>query len=216
MSHVEHGLTSVAPTLPLQWAQSCLPALGSRFGLLTSGLQLVSLHPLLSSQRQDGWLILHRSLVTVGEGMGVGQLPSTSGTWWEQTFPGCCPWRPPWCATGRDSLACLLGPDLWLPCFTCSVVIPCPLLTGRKSKAKPNGKKPAAEEKKMYLEPEYTKSRITDFEFKELVVLPREIDLNEWLASNSACGRVSPCMADGSGARGGVGAPQLLQVAGKQ
>lgn len=59
---------------------------------------------------------------------------------------------------------------------------------GRKSKAKPNGKKPAAEEKKVYLEPEHTKSRITDFEFKELVVLPREIDLNEWLASNSACG----------------------------
>lgn len=58
----------------------------------------------------------------------------------------------------------------------------------RKSKAKPNGKKPAAEEKKVYLEPEHTKSRITDFEFKELVVLPREIDLNEWLASNSACG----------------------------
>lgn len=40
----------------------------------------------------------------------------------------------------------------------------------------------------MYLEPEYTKSRITDVGFKELVVLPREIDLNEWLASNSACG----------------------------
>ncbi|XP_038620422.1 MOB kinase activator 2 isoform X1 [Tachyglossus aculeatus] len=55
----------------------------------------------------------------------------------------------------------------------------------RKSKAKPNGKKPAAEERKLYLEPEYTKSRITDFEFKELVVLPREIDLNEWLASNT-------------------------------
>ena len=41
----------------------------------------------------------------------------------------------------------------------------------------------------MYLEPEYAKSRITDFGFKELVVLPREIDLNEWLASNSAWGR---------------------------
>ncbi|XP_026562377.1 MOB kinase activator 2 isoform X4 [Pseudonaja textilis] len=54
-----------------------------------------------------------------------------------------------------------------------------------KSKGKPNGKKPAAEEKKLYLEPEYTKSRITDFEFKELVILPREIDLNEWLASNT-------------------------------
>lgn len=38
----------------------------------------------------------------------------------------------------------------------------------------------------MYLEPEYAKSRITDVGFKELVVLPREIDLNEWLASNSA------------------------------
>ncbi|XP_042113590.1 MOB kinase activator 2 isoform X4 [Peromyscus maniculatus bairdii] len=55
----------------------------------------------------------------------------------------------------------------------------------RKSKAKPNGKKTASEEKKVYLEPEHTKSRITDFEFKELVVLPREIDLNEWLASNT-------------------------------
>jgi hypothetical protein len=44
----------------------------------------------------------------------------------------------------------------------------------------------------MYLEPEHTKSRITDFEFKELVVLPREIDLNEWLASNSACGQGEP------------------------
>ncbi|XP_055987754.1 MOB kinase activator 2 isoform X2 [Sorex fumeus] len=54
-----------------------------------------------------------------------------------------------------------------------------------KSKAKPNGKKPAAEEKKVYLEPEYTKARVTDFAFKELVVLPREIDLNEWLASNT-------------------------------
>ncbi|XP_065383811.1 MOB kinase activator 2 isoform X3 [Macaca fascicularis] len=59
----------------------------------------------------------------------------------------------------------------------------CPIL--RKSKAKPNGKKPAAEERKAYLEPEHTKARITDFQFKELVVLPREIDLNEWLASNT-------------------------------
>uniref|UniRef100_A0A7N4NSB4 MOB kinase activator 2 n=1 Tax=Sarcophilus harrisii TaxID=9305 RepID=A0A7N4NSB4_SARHA len=59
------------------------------------------------------------------------------------------------------------------------------LRTRRKSKAKPNGKKPAPEEKKLYLEPEYTQSRITDFEFKELVMLPREIDLNEWLASNT-------------------------------
>ncbi|XP_072861452.1 MOB kinase activator 2 isoform X5 [Chlorocebus sabaeus] len=64
---------------------------------------------------------------------------------------------------------------------------PLPRGTGvrRKSKAKPNGKKPAAEERKAYLEPEHTKARITDFQFKELVVLPREIDLNEWLASNT-------------------------------
>lgn len=55
----------------------------------------------------------------------------------------------------------------------------------RKSKTKPNGKKPPAEEKKHYLELEYTKVRVVDFDLKDLVVLPREIDLNEWLASNS-------------------------------
>lgn len=55
----------------------------------------------------------------------------------------------------------------------------------RKSKTKPNGKKPPPEEKKQYLELEYTKIRVVDFDLKELVVLPREIDLNEWLASNS-------------------------------
>ncbi|KAL4622710.1 MOB kinase activator 2-like isoform X2, partial [Arapaima gigas] len=55
----------------------------------------------------------------------------------------------------------------------------------RKSKTKPNGKKAPAEEKKQYLEPEYTKVRVVDFDLKELVVLPREIDLNEWLASNT-------------------------------
>uniref|UniRef100_A0A3Q4GJF6 MOB kinase activator 2a n=1 Tax=Neolamprologus brichardi TaxID=32507 RepID=A0A3Q4GJF6_NEOBR len=54
-----------------------------------------------------------------------------------------------------------------------------------KSKTKPNGKKPPAEEKKQYLEPEFTKVRVVDFDLKELVVLPREIDLNEWLASNT-------------------------------
>lgn len=41
------------------------------------------------------------------------------------------------------------------------------------------------EEKKHYLEPEYTKVRVVDFDLKELVVLPPEIDLHEWLASNS-------------------------------
>ncbi|KAM9814761.1 MOB kinase activator 2a isoform X3 [Syngnathus typhle] len=55
----------------------------------------------------------------------------------------------------------------------------------RKSKTKPNGKKPPAEEKKQYLEPEFTKIRVVDFDLKELVVLPREIDLHEWLASNT-------------------------------
>ncbi|KAF3854584.1 hypothetical protein F7725_022639 [Dissostichus mawsoni] len=35
------------------------------------------------------------------------------------------------------------------------------------------------------LELEYTKIRVVDFDLKELVVLPREIDLNEWLASNT-------------------------------
>lgn len=55
----------------------------------------------------------------------------------------------------------------------------------RKSKTKPNGKKPPTEEKKPYVEPDYTKVRVVDFDLKELVVLPPEIDLNEWLASNS-------------------------------
>ncbi|XP_055048167.1 MOB kinase activator 2a isoform X2 [Paramisgurnus dabryanus] len=56
----------------------------------------------------------------------------------------------------------------------------------RKSKTKPNGKKAPTEEKKHYLEPEYTKVRVMDFDLKELVSLPtREIDLNEWLASNT-------------------------------
>ncbi|KAM5222869.1 MOB kinase activator 2 isoform 2-T2 [Hipposideros larvatus] len=69
--------------------------------------------------------------------------------------------------------------------LSCKMVLQAVGKVLRKSKAKPNGKKPAAEEKKVYLEPEYAKSRITDCEFKELVVLPREIDLNEWLASNT-------------------------------
>lgn len=84
-------------------------------------------------------------------------------------------------------------------------MILCFFFIGRKFKVKFNGKKFVVEEKKMYLEFEYIKFRIIDFEFKELVVLFREIDFNEWLVSNSACGRVSLCMVDGSGARGGVG-----------
>lgn len=55
----------------------------------------------------------------------------------------------------------------------------------RKSKTKSNGKKAPAEEKH-YLEPEYTKVRLMDFDLKDLVSLPtKEIDLNEWLASNT-------------------------------
>lgn len=61
----------------------------------------------------------------------------------------------------------------------------------RKGKGKPNGKKPPTEEKKHYLDAEYTKVRVVDFDLKELVVLPREIDLNEWLASNSMCALIS-------------------------
>lgn len=60
------------------------------------------------------------------------------------------------------------------------------LLSCRKSKTKSNGKKAPAEEKKHYMEPEYTKVRVVDFDLKDLVLLPtKEIDLNEWLASNS-------------------------------
>ncbi|XP_016375003.1 MOB kinase activator 2-like isoform X1 [Sinocyclocheilus rhinocerous] len=55
----------------------------------------------------------------------------------------------------------------------------------RKGKGKPNGKKPPPEEKKHYLDAEHTKVRVVDFDLKELVVLPREIDLNEWLACST-------------------------------
>lgn len=73
---------------------------------------------------------------------------------------------------------CLI--DCWMGVLVC-----CDCFFYRKSKTKPNGKKPPAEEKKQYLEPEFTKVRVVDFDLKELVVLPREIDLNEWLASNT-------------------------------
>ncbi|KAG8438121.1 hypothetical protein GDO86_008709 [Hymenochirus boettgeri] len=68
--------------------------------------------------------------------------------------------------------------------FSCKMVLQAVGKVLRKSKGKPNGKKPVSEEKKMYLEPEYTRVRVTDVEFKQLVTLPQEIDLNEWLASN--------------------------------
>ncbi|PWA24699.1 MOB kinase activator 2a isoform X1 [Gambusia affinis] len=71
------------------------------------------------------------------------------------------------------------------PPLTAKMVIQAVGKVLRKSKTKPNGKKPPAEEKKQYVEPEFTKIRVVDFDLKELVVLPREIDLNEWLASNT-------------------------------
>uniref|UniRef100_A0A3B3CWX3 MOB kinase activator 2a n=1 Tax=Oryzias melastigma TaxID=30732 RepID=A0A3B3CWX3_ORYME len=69
--------------------------------------------------------------------------------------------------------------------ISCKMVLQAVGKVLRKSKPKPNGKKAPAEEKKQYLEPEFTKTRVVDFDLKELVVLPREIDLNEWLASNT-------------------------------
>ncbi|KAK3548855.1 hypothetical protein QTP70_021030 [Hemibagrus guttatus] len=69
--------------------------------------------------------------------------------------------------------------------LSCKMVLQAVGKVLRKSKTKPNGKKPPTEEKKPYLEPDYTKVRVVDFDLKELVVLPPEIDLNEWLASNT-------------------------------
>ncbi|KAM9529741.1 MOB kinase activator 2-like isoform 3-T3 [Salvelinus alpinus] len=69
--------------------------------------------------------------------------------------------------------------------LSCKMVLQAVGKVLRKSKTKPNGKKPPAEEKKQYLEAEFTKVRVVDFDLKELVLLPREIDLNEWLASNT-------------------------------
>ncbi|KAG9272796.1 MOB kinase activator 2b isoform X1 [Astyanax mexicanus] len=72
--------------------------------------------------------------------------------------------------------------------LSCKMVLQAVGKVLRKSKGKPNGKKPVAavvEEKKQYLEPDCTKVRVVDFDLKELVVLPPEIDLNEWLASNT-------------------------------
>ncbi|CAB1323510.1 unnamed protein product [Coregonus sp. 'balchen'] len=78
------------------------------------------------------------------------------------------------------------GTDLCASSLCIALICPPSLpVPYRKSKTKPNGKKPPAEEKKQYLEAEFTKVRVVDFDLKELVVLPREIDLNEWLASNT-------------------------------
>lgn len=75
----------------------------------------------------------------------------------------------------------------------------------------------------MYLEPEHAQSRIAECEFKELVALPREIDLNEWLASNSAWpgagrgggrgAREQRCRERGreAGSAVAVGRPRLVQ-----
>ncbi|XP_056622442.1 MOB kinase activator 2b isoform X1 [Triplophysa dalaica] len=69
--------------------------------------------------------------------------------------------------------------------LSCKMVLQAVGKVLRKGKGKPNGKKPLTEEKKHYLDAEYTKVRVVDFDLKELVVLPREIDLNEWLACNT-------------------------------
>ncbi|XP_051512980.1 MOB kinase activator 2-like isoform X4 [Myxocyprinus asiaticus] len=69
--------------------------------------------------------------------------------------------------------------------LSCKMVLQAVGKVLRKGKGKPNGKKPPIEEKKHYLDGDYTKVRVVDFDLKELVVLPREIDLNEWLASNT-------------------------------
>ncbi|XP_071956185.1 MOB kinase activator 2-like isoform X1 [Antedon mediterranea] len=46
-------------------------------------------------------------------------------------------------------------------------------------------KKPTTvEEKKLFLEPQYTKSQVIDLDIRELVRLPKGLELNEWLASN--------------------------------
>lgn len=66
----------------------------------------------------------------------------------------------------------------------------------------------------MYLEPEHAQSRIAECEFKELVALPREIDLNEWLASNSAwpgAGRGRGRAPGSSGAGSAAARPRLVQ-----
>lgn len=176
--HEGWGLTSVATTPPFQWPQSCLPVIrplacasASHFPLVVAGgLDWSGRGPLTMAGEDKGSFLPF--LVPTGSRISLGCLRKS-------------PLGVPLAGTGP-----LMSWDLarGLHACVCHAVTLCFLLSGRKSKAKPNGKKPAAEEKKMYLEPEYTKSRITDVGFKELVVLPREIDLNEWLASNSAWG----------------------------
>ncbi|KPP72274.1 MOB kinase activator 2-like [Scleropages formosus] len=88
------------------------------------------------------------------------------------------------CVLSGDSSA-LLAQRSPKGALSCKMVLQAVGKVLRKSKAKPNGKKAPAEERKQYLESEYTKVRVVDLDLKELVVLPREIDLNEWLASNT-------------------------------
>ncbi|KAF7702228.1 MOB kinase activator 2a isoform X2 [Silurus meridionalis] len=89
------------------------------------------------------------------------------------------------CARRQSETPCAADTSVPKPCFSMRFKRNGSYTLNRKSKTKPNGKKPPAEEKKHYLEPEYTKVRVVDFDLKDLVVLPREIDLNEWLASNT-------------------------------
>ncbi|XP_016375004.1 MOB kinase activator 2-like isoform X2 [Sinocyclocheilus rhinocerous] len=83
---------------------------------------------------------------------------------------------------GDDSALAQRSPKNGL---SCKMVLQAVGKVLRKGKGKPNGKKPPPEEKKHYLDAEHTKVRVVDFDLKELVVLPREIDLNEWLACST-------------------------------
>ena len=45
------------------------------------------------------------------------------------------------------------------------------------------------EEEKPYLVDDVVRQRITDVDFSRVVQLPTDMDLNEWLATNSECCR---------------------------
>ncbi|XP_042200947.1 MOB kinase activator 2 isoform X2 [Callorhinchus milii] len=58
-------------------------------------------------------------------------------------------------------------------------------LMGKTAKSKLDEKPPCPEEKKLYMEVEYTAARVSDVDLPLLVALPSEIDQNEWLANNT-------------------------------
>ncbi|XP_078286714.1 MOB kinase activator 2-like isoform X1 [Rhinoraja longicauda] len=55
----------------------------------------------------------------------------------------------------------------------------------KTAKSKPDDKLPVTEEKKLYLDAEYTSAKVSDVHLPLLVSLPSEIDQNEWLANNT-------------------------------